>query len=220
MLRAILVFNLRTKYLTIHINYITWIICTHWAPQIICSFCLLALMTRSKGNENNNNRNNNGKYYPVDIRYSPNQMTSTDNTESTSPLLHPNYYSDDFDYDDEDLDIMNNGGDYHKHHHNHHNHSHNNNHHHNNHHNSQENDLFYNQEVTSNGSNNYNLNEYHHSPGTSPHHLSHNYSLFNPYVMSNDDSGESVISDDITFVNVQQGFNEFGNVLYDGIGIE
>lgn len=50
--RAVFVFNLYLTFSTWmqRVNFLVWTICTHWLPQIVCSFCLAYLMSRSASN--------------------------------------------------------------------------------------------------------------------------------------------------------------------------
>mmetsp|Transcript_8665 Transcript_8665/g.12940 ORF Transcript_8665/g.12940 Transcript_8665/m.12940 type:complete len:393 (-) Transcript_8665:69-1247(-) len=49
--RAAFILNLRSHYNdnVFDCSYPVWIICTHWLPQILCSLCLLVIMSRSAG---------------------------------------------------------------------------------------------------------------------------------------------------------------------------
>ena len=47
--RAAFIFNLRSRYNNsiFHCSYVVWVLCTHWLPHFLCSFCLLLLMSRA-----------------------------------------------------------------------------------------------------------------------------------------------------------------------------
>jgi hypothetical protein len=177
MLRSILIFNLRIQYMSSRIPYGAWIACTHWAPQVICSFCLLIIMSRSRGSENNTAS---GKYYAItsDGLLSPDHLTASD---QSSPFL--GYFE-----DEEDINYQNSvtdGDEY----------------------GSSQAEFFYNQETS----------QQRRSESQESRHsqLRHDFSVFNPYVMTSDDGNESVLSDDIHPINLQSGTHDFGSPMFD-----
>ena len=179
MLRSILIFNLRIQFMSSNIPYVAWIACTHWAPQVICSFCLLTIMSRSRTSENNTNS---GKYFAIDSDglLSPDQMTSA--SDQSSPFLH---FSDE---EDEDLNYQN----------------------------SSQAEFFYNQDSSRQHSRSSPSQRRRSESQESRHsQLQHDFSVFNPYVMTSDDGNESVLSDDIHPINLQPGIHDFGSPMFD-----
>lgn len=182
MLRSILVFNLRIQYMSSNLSYVAWIACTHWAPQVICSFCLVIIMTRSRTADNNVKL---GKYYAMNSEglLSPDQMTTSD---QSSPFLH---FS-----DDEDLDYQNSfteGDDDYA---------------------SSQSDFLYNQETKQHSCVSPSQRRRSESQ-ESRSRLQHDFSVFNPYVMTSDDGNESVLSDDIHPIDWQH--HDFGTPIFD-----
>jgi hypothetical protein len=121
--RAFLIFDLFIEMFSIsNINFAVWILCTQWLPQIICSFCLLYIMSRASSRSKGTGRDG----YSVSVNRRSVQIsgsksgtdTSMSNNlvhkEMISPLLSPNnnyhYRSDgdrmeESDYDDNEQQL-------------------------------------------------------------------------------------------------------------------
>jgi hypothetical protein len=192
MLRALLIFNLRVHFLSAHFSYLGWISCTHWAPHVISSFCLLIVMCRSKGTDNNSGSM---KYQAFDDATdgfrSPNDLNSSG--QSSPLLLH-------YDEEDEEYPMERDNDDDHT--------------------SNPDNEFFYSREgQRSRGSfsEQHSSSQRRRSLSSSSRHsqLQHDFSLFNPYLMASDDGNDSVLSDDIHPIHIRNGIHEFGNSLLD-----
>jgi hypothetical protein len=190
MLRALLIFDLRVPFLSIHLPYVGWIACTHWAPQVICSFCLLTVMCRSKGSENASGSSM--KYQAFD---NTTDGFRSPNDFSASPLLLSEEEDDDFPTERDDGEDEHASTEHEFFY-------------------PQEGERqgSFSEQHSSNQRRGRSM-----SSGSRHSQLQHDFSLFNPYLMASDDGNDSVVSDDIQpmHTSIRNGIHEFGNSLLD-----